>query len=70
MFCWVLVVITRTDLEHRLIPDKIVLPGAVVLLALRTIDDPSVEWILARSVQVSCCSSSCSYIPAASGWVT
>ena len=46
IFCWVLVVITRSDLEHRLIPDKIVLPGAVVLLALRTIDDPSVEWIL------------------------
>jgi leader peptidase (prepilin peptidase) / N-methyltransferase len=46
IFCWVLVVITRTDLEHRLIPDKIVLPGAVVLLALRTIDDPSVEWVL------------------------
>jgi leader peptidase (prepilin peptidase)/N-methyltransferase len=46
LFCWVLVVITRTDLEHRLIPDKIVLPGAVAVLALRTIDDPSVEWIL------------------------
>lgn len=46
LFCWVLVVITRTDLEHRLIPDSIVLPGAVVVLALRTIDDPSVEWIL------------------------
>jgi leader peptidase (prepilin peptidase)/N-methyltransferase len=46
LFCWVLVVITRTDLEHRLIPDKVILPGAVVVLALRTIDDPSVEWIL------------------------
>jgi prepilin signal peptidase PulO-like enzyme (type II secretory pathway) len=46
VFCWVLVIVTRTDLEHRLIPDTIVLPGAVVLLALRTIDDPSVEWIL------------------------
>jgi leader peptidase (prepilin peptidase) / N-methyltransferase len=46
LFCWVLVVITRTDLEHRLIPDAIVLPGAVLLLALRTIDDPSLEWIL------------------------
>jgi leader peptidase (prepilin peptidase) / N-methyltransferase len=46
IFCWVLVVITRTDLEHRLIPDKIVLPAAVVMLVLRTIDDPSVEWIL------------------------
>lgn len=46
LFCWVLVVITRTDLEHRLIPDTVVLPGAVLLLILRTIDDPSVEWII------------------------
>ena len=46
LFCWVLVVVTRTDLEHRLIPDKVVLPGAVVVLALRTVDDPSLEWIL------------------------
>lgn len=46
LFCWVLVVITRTDFEHRLIPDKVVLPGALVVLALRTIDDPSLEWIL------------------------
>jgi leader peptidase (prepilin peptidase)/N-methyltransferase len=46
IFCWVLVVITRTDLEHRLIPDLVVLPSALVILALRTIDDPSVEWIL------------------------
>jgi leader peptidase (prepilin peptidase)/N-methyltransferase len=45
LFCWILVVITRTDLEHRLIPDKVILPGALVVLALRTIDDPSVEWI-------------------------
>ncbi len=46
LFCWVLVVITRTDFEHRLIPDKVILPGAVALLALRTIEDPSLEWIL------------------------
>jgi leader peptidase (prepilin peptidase) / N-methyltransferase len=46
LFCWVLVVVTRTDLEHRLIPDLVVLPGAVAVLTLRTIDDPSVEWIL------------------------
>ena len=50
LFCWVLVVIARTDLEHRLIPDKIVLPGAVVVLALRTVDDPSLEWILSALV--------------------
>jgi leader peptidase (prepilin peptidase) / N-methyltransferase len=46
IFCWILVVVTRTDLETRLIPDKLILPGAVVVLALRTIDDPSLEWIL------------------------
>lgn len=45
-FCWVLVVITRTDLEHRLIPDRIVLPSAVLVVAARTIDEPSVAWIL------------------------
>jgi leader peptidase (prepilin peptidase) / N-methyltransferase len=45
-FCWILVIVTRTDFEHRLIPDRIVLPGAVVVLAARTISDPSVAWIL------------------------
>jgi leader peptidase (prepilin peptidase)/N-methyltransferase len=46
LFCFVLVVVTRTDLEHRLVPDRIVLPGAVVVLALRTVDEPSVGWLL------------------------
>ena len=46
LFCWILVVVTRTDLEHRLIPDLVVLPGAIAVLALRTIDDPSIEWVL------------------------
>jgi leader peptidase (prepilin peptidase)/N-methyltransferase len=46
IFCWVLVIVTRTDFETRLIPDKIILPGAVVVLALRTVDDPSLEWVL------------------------
>lgn len=50
LFCWVLVVITRSDLETRLIPDKILLPGGVVVLALRTIDDPRVEWIVSALV--------------------
>lgn len=45
LFCWILVVVTRTDLEHRLIPDRIVLPGALAMLVLRTLDDPSVEWV-------------------------
>ena len=47
VFCWLLVVVTRTDLEQRLIPNTIVLPGAVVVLAARTVDDPSVVWLLA-----------------------
>ena len=46
IFCWALVIVTRSDFETRLIPDKIILPGAVLVLVLRTIDDPSVEWIL------------------------
>lgn len=47
LFCWILVIVTRTDFEHRLIPDRIVLPGAVVILALRTLDEPSFGWPLA-----------------------
>lgn len=46
VFCWILVVVTRTDFEHRLIPDRIVLPGTVAVLVARTLDDPSVEWLL------------------------
>ncbi len=45
-FCWVLVVITRTDFEHRLIPDRIVLPSAVLVVAARTFDEPSIAWVL------------------------
>lgn len=46
VLCLCLVVLTRTDLEHRLLPDRIVLPGGALVLALRTIDDPSLEWAL------------------------
>jgi leader peptidase (prepilin peptidase)/N-methyltransferase len=45
-FSWVLVVITRTDLEHRLIPDRVILPGAVVVLVARTASEPSLAWLL------------------------
>lgn len=47
VFCWILVVVTRTDLEHRLIPNHVVLPGTVIILASRTLDDPSVAWVCA-----------------------
>jgi prepilin signal peptidase PulO-like enzyme (type II secretory pathway) len=46
VFCWALVVVTRTDFEHRLIPDRIVLPGALLVLVLRTVDEPSLAWLL------------------------
>jgi leader peptidase (prepilin peptidase)/N-methyltransferase len=47
VFCWILVIVTRTDFEHRLIPNRLVVPGAVLMLVVRTLDDPSVEWLLA-----------------------
>ena len=50
VFCWILVVVTRTDLEHRLIPNHVVLPGTVIILAGRTLDDPSIAWITAALV--------------------
>lgn len=49
VFCWILVIVTRTDLEQRLIPNRIVLPGTVLVLVLRTISDPSPVWVLAAA---------------------
>ena len=46
-FCAVLVAISATDLERRIIPNRIVLPATVVLLVAQTVLHPSVEWILA-----------------------
>ncbi len=46
VFCAALVVVTATDLTHRIVPNRIVLPGAVVVLALMTLSEPSPEWAL------------------------
>jgi leader peptidase (prepilin peptidase) / N-methyltransferase len=46
-FCIVLVAISAIDLEHRIIPNRIVLPATVVVLAAQTALQPSVEWIAA-----------------------
>ena len=46
-FCAVLVAVSAIDLEHRIIPNRIVLPATVVVLAANTLRDPSVEWIAA-----------------------
>ena len=47
LFCAALVAVSVTDFERRIIPNKIVLPVAVVVLAAQTLLEPSVEWALA-----------------------
>jgi leader peptidase (prepilin peptidase) / N-methyltransferase len=46
VFCAVLVAVSATDLEHRIIPNRIVVPAAAVVLAARTLVDPSPEWAI------------------------
>jgi leader peptidase (prepilin peptidase) / N-methyltransferase len=46
-FCAVLVAVSAIDLEHRIIPNRIVLPATVVVLAANTARDLSPEWIVA-----------------------
>jgi leader peptidase (prepilin peptidase)/N-methyltransferase len=46
-FCAVLVAISAIDLEHRIIPNRIVLPATAVLLVANTVRDPSSEWAIA-----------------------
>jgi leader peptidase (prepilin peptidase)/N-methyltransferase len=47
LFCAVLVAVSAIDLEHRIIPNRIVLPATVVVLAANTTRDLSPEWALA-----------------------
>jgi leader peptidase (prepilin peptidase)/N-methyltransferase len=47
IFSAVLVAITVTDLERRTIPNRIVLPPAVVVVAAQTAIDRSPEWAIA-----------------------
>ena len=46
---WVLVVLSATDLEQRMIPNRIVLPAAAAVVACQVAfyPDRAVEWILA-----------------------
>ncbi|MBV8066037.1 MAG: prepilin peptidase [Actinobacteria bacterium] len=48
-FCLALVAISATDLEHRIIPNRIVIPSAVVVLAAQTAVKPSPEWAIASA---------------------
>ena len=45
--CAVIVAVTVTDLERRIVPNRIVLPALAVALVVQTIRDPSIEWVLA-----------------------
>ena len=47
LFCAALVTVSATDLELRVIPNRIVVPTAIVVLAANTLLHPSVEWIAA-----------------------
>jgi leader peptidase (prepilin peptidase)/N-methyltransferase len=45
-FCAVLVAVSAIDLEHRIIPNRIVYPAFVIVLAANTALDPSPQWVL------------------------
>jgi len=45
--CAVLVAVTVTDLERRIVPNRIIVPALIVALIVQTALDPSVEWIVA-----------------------
>jgi leader peptidase (prepilin peptidase) / N-methyltransferase len=46
-FCAVLVAVSAIDLEHRIIPNRIVLPATIVVLAANTVRDLSPMWAIA-----------------------
>jgi leader peptidase (prepilin peptidase)/N-methyltransferase len=46
-FVIVLVTLSAADLRYRLVPNRIVLPSAAIVLVAHTAIDPSVEWVLA-----------------------
>jgi leader peptidase (prepilin peptidase)/N-methyltransferase len=46
-FCAVLVVLSAIDLEHRIVPNRIVLPATAVVLVAQMLREPSLEWLLA-----------------------
>ena len=45
-FCVVLVVLSAIDLTHRIVPNRIVVPAAGIVLVAQTVLEPSPEWAL------------------------
>jgi leader peptidase (prepilin peptidase)/N-methyltransferase len=46
-FCAVLVVLSAIDIDRRIVPNKIVLPAAVIVLAAQSAVHLSIEWLAA-----------------------
>ena len=46
LFCSTLVVVSATDLSHRIVPNVVVLPVAAIVLVAMTVLDPSPAWAL------------------------
>jgi len=44
--CAVLVAVSVTDIERRIIPNGIIVPALAVALVVQTAREPSVEWVL------------------------
>jgi leader peptidase (prepilin peptidase) / N-methyltransferase len=44
-FCTVLVAITSTDITHRIVPNRIVVPAAAIVIVGHTLLDPSPQWL-------------------------
>jgi len=49
VFCAALVTVSATDLERRIIPNRVVLPAGAGLLAAQTAIHPSIEWLAAAA---------------------
>lgn len=47
--CAVVVAVTVTDLERRIVPNRIVVPALAAALVVQTARDPSIEWVLAAA---------------------
>jgi leader peptidase (prepilin peptidase)/N-methyltransferase len=45
-FCAVLVAVTATDLRHRIVPNRIVVPAAALVLIAQSALEPRPEWVL------------------------
>ena len=45
--CAVLVAVTVTDIERRIVPNRIVVPALAAALVVQTVREPGVEWVVA-----------------------